>query len=61
MPARRREPMGEGVVGQRAIGLDAVGDDLGHRVRGDQVDPLERGHDRAFGGPERGGRVASRT
>ncbi len=49
---RRARPLGEsmreGVVGQRPIRLDRATDDLGHRVRADDVDPLEGGNDRAL-------------
>ena len=44
--------MRERVVGEGPVGLDGVGHDLGHRVRRDQVDPLERRHDRSFRRPE---------
>ena len=47
------QAMGEGMVGQRAIGVHAVGDDLDHRVGLGQVDPLERRHHGTFRGAER--------
>ena len=47
------QAMGEGVVGQRAVGVHAVGDDLDHRVGLGQVDPLERRHHGTFRDAER--------
>ncbi len=38
----------EGVVGEGAIRIHAANDDLGDRVRLDEVDPLEGGHDGAL-------------
>ena len=52
---RARPPvqaMRERVVGQRPVRVDAGGDDLGHRVRLDDVDPLEGRDDRVLGRPE---------
>ncbi len=44
-PGAREQPVGEHVVGDGPVRVDAAGDDLAHRVGDDDVDPLERGHD----------------
>ena len=51
-----RETVGERMIGQGAVGLDGTGDDLGHGVGGDQVDPFEGGHHGALRSAERRGR-----
>ena len=52
------EPTRERVVSEGSIRIHPTGHDLGHRVRLDQVHPLEGGHDGALGDAERrdGGR-----
>ena len=45
--------MGERVVRERPVRRDVAVDDLGHRIGNDEIDPLERGDDRRFGGTER--------
>ena len=44
--------MGKGVVGQGALGIDVVLDDLADRIRLDQVHALKCGHDCLFRGGE---------
>ena len=51
-PGAPVEPVGERVVGERPVRVDAGGDDLGHGVDLDEVDPLERGDDGVLGRPE---------
>ena len=47
--------MGEGMIGERAVGVDPPVDDLGDDVRNRHVDSLERGDDRLLRRGEAGG------
>ena len=53
--------MGEHMVGERAIGVDAARHDLGHHVGDHEVDPFERRDDRLLGRGEAGRFGSSRT
>ena len=71
-PGPPREAMGERVVGQGPVGLDGIGDDLGHRVRRDRgrsarrpprpLPPAPRGPGRRSpAGRRRAARAAARS
>jgi len=56
-----QQPMPESVIGKGAIGIDAIGDDLGDRVRLHHVDPLQGRDERLLRSGEGGESVPSRT